>query len=130
MTLLFDLIGLIGLIAPRRRKTQEDVAGRAAEVVVQVLYDIGVDRFLDGTMLLERRFRICFHAVPPPRAEACLARVPVRELPEARAFHAAVCAAGFDAALDRHVPALVEGLMRALLARSPALCALPPARGG
>lgn len=132
MTLLFGLNGLFGRFGQlrlQRRKTQEDVAGRAAEVVVQVLYDIGVDRFLDGTVLLEPRFRVCFYAVPPRRAEACLASVPLRELPEACAFHATVRAAGFDAALDRHVPALVEALMRALLARSPALCALPRARG-
>lgn len=122
------LAGFFRLLGPRRRKTREDVAGRAAEVVVQVLYDIGVDRFLDGSLLLDHRLRVCFYAVPPRGARAMLAGVAVRELPEAQAFRAAVRASGFDAALERHVPALVEGLMRMLLARSPQLCALPTAR--
>ena len=113
------------LFRPRRRKTQDDVAGRAAEVVVQVLYDVGVDRFLAGSMLLDRRFRVCFYAVPPIDSPIFLARVPVGELAQARAFAAAAERAGFDAALDRHVPALVEDLMRALRERAPGLAALP-----
>jgi len=113
------------LFGPRRRKTQGDVAGRAAEVVVQVLYDVGVDRFLAGSVLLDRRFRVCFYAVPPLDAPTFQARVPIRELAQARAFAAMVAVAGFDAALDRHVSALVEDLMDALRARSPALSALP-----
>lgn len=118
------------LFAPRRRKTQDDVAGRAAEVVVQVLYDVGVDRFLAGSMLLDRRFRISFYAVPPIDSPIFVARVPVAELAQARVFAAAVDSAGFDAALDRHVPALVEDLMRALCARAPSLYALPLKRTG
>lgn len=53
------------LFAPRRRKNQEDVAGRAAEVIAQVLFDVGIDRFVNGSMLLDRRFRPRFFVVPP-----------------------------------------------------------------
>jgi len=112
------------LFGPRRRKTQGDVAGRAAEVVVQVLYDVGVDRFLAGSVLLDRRFRVIFYAMPPADSPMFQASVQIAELAQARAFAAMVAVAGFDAALDRHVPALVEDLMDALRARSPALCAL------
>ncbi|MCD2516391.1 hypothetical protein LQ564_08700 [Massilia sp. G4R7] len=120
---------LLRLFSPRRRKTQMDVAGRAAEVVVQVLYDVGVDRFLAGSMLLDRRLRICFYAAPPIESPIFLAKVPVRELTQARAFAARVEAAGFDAALERHVAALVEELMDALCKHAPGLRALPRERG-
>ncbi|MGG7605832.1 hypothetical protein [Massilia sp. BKSP1R2A-1] len=119
---------LLRLFGPRRRKTQDDVAGRAAEVVVQVLYDVGVDRFLEGSVLLDRRFRVVFYAVPPIDSPIFLARVAMRELPAACRFRDAVAAHGFDAALDRHVPGMVDALMRALRERAPALRALHPKR--
>lgn len=119
---------LLRLFGPRRRKTQDDVAGRAAEVVVQVLYDVGVDRFLDGSVLLDRRFRVVFYAVPPIDSPIFRARVAVRDLPAACRFRDAVAAHGFDAALDRHVPGMVDELMGALRDRAPALRALPARR--
>jgi hypothetical protein len=119
---------LLRLFGPRRRKTHDDVAGRAAEVVVQVLYDVGVDRFLGGSMLLDRRFRVVFYAMPPIDSPIFQARVAVRELGAARRFADAVDAEGFDAALERHVAAIVDELMQALGSRAPALCALPARR--
>lgn len=121
---------LLRLFGPRRRKTQDDVAGRAAEVVVQVLYDVGVDRFLGGSMLLDRRFRLVFYAMPPIDSPIFQARVAVRELGAARRFADAVDAEGFDAALARHVAAIVDELMQALRSHAPALCALPSRRKG
>lgn len=119
---------LLRLFGPRRRKTQDDVAGRAAEVVVQVLYDVGVDRFLEGSVLLDRRFRVVFYAVPPIDSPIFQARVAMRELPAACRFRDAVASYGFDAALDRHVPGMVDALMHALRERAPALRALPAKR--
>lgn len=121
---------LLRLFGPRRRKTQDDVAGRAAEVVVQVLYDVGVDRFLDGSVLLDRRLRVVFYAMPPIASPIFHARVAVRELDAARRFADAVDAQGFDAALERHVAAMVDELMQALRERAPALGALPSRRNG
>ena len=51
---------LTRLFVPRRRKNQQEVAGRAAEVIQQVLFDVGVDRFLNGTVLLDPQFRLRF----------------------------------------------------------------------
>jgi hypothetical protein len=121
---------LLRLFGPRRRKTQDDVAGRAAEVVVQVLYDVGVDRFLGGSVLLDRRFRVVFYAMPPIDSPIFQARVAVRELGAARRFADAVDAEGFDAALERHVAAIVDELMQALRSRAPALSALQRRRKG
>ncbi len=119
---------LLRLFGPRRRKTLDDVADRAAEVVVQVLYDVGVDRFLDGSVLLDRRFRVVFYAMPPIESPIFQARVAVRELPAACRFRDAVACQGFDAALDRHVPGVVDDLMRSLCERAPALRGLPHKR--
>lgn len=124
MHMLFRLFG------PRRRKNQEEIAARAAEVIVHVLYDVGLDRFLSGTVLLDRDFRLHFYAVAP-MSGAVLASVAVVELDEARAFTAQVQQAGIDGpALARHAAVMADGIMRELRAQSPALRALPATRQG
>lgn len=123
MHMLFQMFG------PRRRKNQEEIAARAAEVIVQVLFDVGLDRFLAGTMLLDRRFRLHFYAVAPQSPATVLASVPVHELGEARVFRAQVVRAGIDApTLAAQARIMADAVMRELRARSPALCALPAAR--
>ncbi|MEH6436015.1 hypothetical protein [Massilia sp. DD77] len=117
---------LTRLFAPRRRKTRQEVAGRAAEVSQQVLSDIGIDRFLNGTILLDRQFRLRFFSAAPPSSGSALATIAVRDLPEALILRAYVEDAGLDAATVRlHAPLLADGLMRELLARAPALRELP-----
>lgn len=124
MHMLFRLFG------PRRRKNQEEIAARAAEVIVHVLYDVGLDRFLSGTVLLDRDFRLHFYAVAP-MSGAVLASVAVVELDEARAFTAQVQQAGIDGpALARHAAVMADAIMRELRAQSPALRALPATRQG
>lgn len=91
MQMLFRLFG------PRRRKNQEDIAARAAEVIVHVLFDVGLDRFLAGTILLDRQFRLRFYAMAPQPSPAILACIAVRELDEAQVFRAQVLEAGIDA---------------------------------
>jgi len=123
MHMLFRLFG------PRRRKNQEEIAGRAAEVIAHVLFDVGLDRFLAGTMLLDRGFRLRFYAVPPMRTSSVLASVAVHDLDEAQVFRSQVLRAGIDApTLATHTRIMADGIMRELRARSPALCALPAAR--
>ncbi|MBQ5947031.1 hypothetical protein [Massilia sp. ST3] len=117
---------LTRLFAPRRRKTRQEVAGRATEVAQQVLSDIGIDRFLNGTILLDRQFRLRFFSSTPPSSGSALAAIAVRDLPEALILRAYVDDAGLDAAtVRRHAPLLADGLMRELLARAPELRALP-----
>lgn len=119
------------LFEPRRRKNQEEIASRAAQIVVQVLFDVGADRFLNGSIRLDRQFRLRFYAAPPLASPDILATLPVFELSEAHVFRAHVQGARLDAAtVGRHTPFLVDGLMRELRARAPALCALPASRGG
>lgn len=123
MHMLFRLFG------PRRRKNQEDIAGRAVEVIAQVLFDVGLDRFLSGTMLLDRHFRLHFYAAPPLPGRAVLASIAMHELEEARVFRQHVQCSGIDApTLARHTRIMADGIMRELRARSPALCALPATR--
>lgn len=88
---------LIRLFGPRRRKNQEDIAARAAEVIVHVLFDVGLDRFLAGTILLDREFRLRFYAIAPEPSPAILASIAVSELDEAHRFRAQVLEAGIDA---------------------------------
>ena len=123
MHMLFRLFG------PRRRKNRQEIAGRAAEVIVHVLFDVGLDRFLAGTVLLDSQFRLHFYAMPPQASSAVLASVAVADLAEARVFRAHVAQAGIDTpTLARHTGIMADALMRELCARSPALRALPAVR--
>jgi len=121
---------LARLFPQQRRKNREDVAGRAAEVIAKVLRDVGIDRFLNGCLLLDPAFRVRFVSAPLSAPQALLAQVPVRELPEALVLRADVEDTALDAVeLARHTGFLVDGLMRELLARAPAFEALPACRG-
>ncbi|KFI05647.1 hypothetical protein [Massilia sp. BSC265] len=123
MHMLFRLFG------PRRRKNQEEIAGRAAEVIIHVLFDVGLDRFLAGTILLDREFRLRFYAVAPQPSPAILASIAVAELDEARVFRTQVLEAGIDGpTLATHADIMADGIMQALRSQSPALCALPATR--
>jgi hypothetical protein len=119
------------LLALRRRKNQEEVAGRVAEVIAQVLFDVGADRFLNGSMLLDRQFRVRFYAVLPPVSDEMLAAIALCDLPEAQRMRSCMAEVAFDAdVVSYHTPGLADGLMRELLARSAELRALPERRIG
>lgn len=119
------------LLALRRRKNQEEVAGRAAEVVSQVLFDVGIDRFMNGSMLLDRQFRLRFYAVLPPACDDMLAAIALSDLPEAQAMRARLVDVAFDAdVVAHHRHSLATGLMRELMACSSELRALPQQRVG
>jgi hypothetical protein len=120
---------LFRLFKPRRRANQDEIAGRAAEIFVQVLFDVGVDRFLGGTVLLDREFRLSFYTVPPRAARHILCSIPVADLPGAHTFHVHMRELGLEApAVLLHIRMLVEDLMQELRVRSPAVCALAPGR--
>lgn len=123
MQMLFRLFG------PRRRKNQEEIAARAAEVIAHVLFDVGLDRFLAGCILLDRQFRLRFYAVAPPPSPDILASVAVHDLDEVTRFRSQVLASGIDApTLATHTRLMADGMLRALRSQSPALRALPATR--
>ena len=118
------------LLIPRRRKNRRELADRAVEVVRHVLFDIGIERFLDGTMLVDRQYRVRFVSGDPPGG-GTLAAVPVSTLAGAHALQAGVPQLPALAAFHQHdVLLLVEELMAALLAQSALLRALPERRYG
>jgi hypothetical protein len=119
------------LLAMRRRKNREELAGRATEVIAHVLFDVGVDRFLNGSMLLDRQFRLRFYAVLPPASDDMLAAIALCDLPEAQHMRSCMADVVFDAdVVACHTQGLADGLMREFLACSAELRALPERRLG
>ena len=116
------------LFIPRRRKNRGELAERAGEVVRQVIFDVGVDRFLNGTLMVDRGYRVRFFSGNVPGGGA-LAAVPVIGLTHARALRAHAAQLPLQAGLPQACAALlVEELMAALLAQSALLRALPERR--
>jgi hypothetical protein len=114
------------LLASRRRKNQQQIAGRTAEVVRHVLFEVGPDRFVNGTILLDRRFRVRFFSGTPSGGPDIIGAVVLGELHEARVLRRLL----FDSAaarvpLEVHIDCVVGGLMRELNAQSDRLRALP-----
>lgn len=130
------MASLKGLLTRRRRSNQQQTAGRAAEVIEKVIFDVGVDTLINGTLLLDRRFQPRFVGLMPVQRRGVIAAVAVGQVPEAALLRAHVGAAlrGPAAppslmpgrlALAVPVSGLVDGLMREFKAQSPAFRALP-----
>jgi hypothetical protein len=114
------------LFSPKNKKNQQQIAGRAAAVIDRVIFDVGVDRFVNGTLLLDKKLRLRFFGGRPAPGLEAIAAVPVSELAEARVFRAMVEDVAIDSAtLNLHTGCLVHGLMRELRARSEVVRALP-----
>lgn len=103
--------------------SQQEVAERAARVIDHVIFDLGVDRLVQGTVALDARLRPHFFSAAPRAAGDLLAWVPLSRLAEAGAFDAHTACGG--GALAEAVTALVEGLLREFRAQSPRFRALP-----
>jgi hypothetical protein len=115
---------LMRLLASRRRN-QQQIAVRAAEVIGHVLFEAGADRFVNGTIMLDRCFRVRFFSGAPHAGADSLATVALGELEEAQVLRRLL----FDRAaakvpLEVHIGCVVHGLMRELNAQSPQLRAL------
>ena len=122
------MVWIVQLLIPRRRKNRQELAGRAAEVVAHVLSDIGIDRFLNGTMLVDHRLRVRFVSCGVAIGSVHAA-VPAESLAQARALRAGDGSLALAAqALQRQIAYLVDELMAALLSQSEALRALPERR--
>lgn len=102
--------------------SQQEVAERAARVIDHVIFDLGVERLVQGTIALDARLRPHFFSAGPRAARDVLACVPLSRLAEAGAFDARTACAG---ALADAVADLVEGLLREFRAQSPRFRALP-----
>jgi hypothetical protein len=125
------------LLAPRRPRNQQPMAGRAAQVIEKVICDVGIDTLVHGTLLLDSQFRPRFVGLMAlPRTGVVVASVAVGQVPEVTLFRAQVGAALRDRAapgpllparlaLELPVGSLVTGRMREFKAQSPAFRALP-----
>lgn len=111
------------LLAAPGMTSQRQVAARAARVIDKVIFDIGVDRLLQGTIELDWRLRPCFHGCTRAAPRAPLALVSLGGLSEAAALGAAFHA---DApVLHPYTAAVVAALLREFRAQSPRFCSLP-----
>lgn len=106
--------------APSAMHSQQEVAERAARVIDHVIFDLGVDRLVQGTVALDTRLRPHFFSAHPHGTRGVLACVALARLAESRDL--APEAAGVP------VAALVEGLLREFRSQSPRFRALPAAR--
>lgn len=119
---------IVQLFFPRRRRNQHELAGRAAEVVSRVLFDIGVDRFLNGTMLVDQQLRVRFVSCGVA-VGSVHAAVRTDTLAQARVLRASDGSLALAAqALQQQIARVVEELMAALLSQSATLRALPARR--
>lgn len=115
------------LLAPRR-KSQQELAARAAEVIAQVLFDVGIDRFLNGTLLIDRALRVRFVSSASGVGNAHAA-VRADTLLQAYALRAADDGTPLAAqARQFQIIRVAEELMAALLSQSATLRALPGPR--
>jgi hypothetical protein len=106
---------LTRLLAARGMRSQRQVAQRTAYVIERVLFDIGMDRMAQGTMLLDRRLRPRFCGGPAAQVKRPLAAVPLADL----AVLAGTGAGRVEAA------AMVDGVLREFRLQSTRFQSLP-----
>jgi hypothetical protein len=114
-----------GLMRRTRRLGREQVAQRAARVIDKAMFDVGIDNFLNGTVMLDEHFRPRFFSATALRRHPGVATVVLSQLDEALALHALACT--FDVeARDRkeRSAALLDGVIREFRSQSPAFRAL------
>jgi hypothetical protein len=114
------------LFGKRQRKNQREIAGRAVAVIGHVIYDVGIDTLVNGSLLLDKRFRLRFIGGRPPIGREIIAAVAIGELAEADVFRTLGRAIDLDASrLGTHTECLAFAVMREFKSQSPALRSLP-----
>ncbi|MBD8531206.1 MULTISPECIES: hypothetical protein [unclassified Massilia] len=110
-----------------RRKSRQALSRRAAEVITKVLFDMGIDRFLDGSLLVDHGLRLRFVSRASNVQDASVyAAVRAASLVQAHALRQAQADAGWAAPPRREqVERIVDELMAKLLSQSAELRALP-----
>ena len=108
-----------------RRLGCDQVTRRAARVVDKAMFDIGIDNFLNGTVMLDEHFRPRFFSATALAPRPGVATVVLSQLDEAPALQALACVLDFDAC-DRkeRSAALLNGVIREFRSQSPAFRAL------
>lgn len=113
------------LFMARRRKNQQELTGRVAEVIAKVLFDIGIDRFLNGTLLVDRALRVRFVSCPGA-IDAVHAAVRTDTLVHAQVLRGAHESGMLAAQPRQHqILRMADEVMAAFLTQSAALRALP-----
>jgi hypothetical protein len=117
------------MFAERAMHSQRDVRERAMQVIDRVIFDLGVDRFVQGTFRLDRRCRPRFSstAVDPGRDGVAVA---LAQLAECVALKAAARSDADAQAMRTCTAAVVDGLLREFSAGSARFRALPDAAPG
>jgi hypothetical protein len=108
-----------------RRLGRNQVAERAARVIDKAMFDVGIDNFLNGTVMLDEHFRPRFFSATALRKRPGVATVVLSQLDEAPALQALACTFDFESR-DRKArsAALLDGVIREFRSQSPAFRAL------
>ena len=114
------------LFATRAMRSRRQVGERAAQVIERVIFDMGVDRLVQGTFALDRRCRPYFSSAQAVRGRDDVV-VALAKLDECAALRTAAGADPDPQALRAHTAAVVAGLLREFEARSARFRALPAA---
>jgi hypothetical protein len=104
--------------------SQRQVGERTAQVIDRVIFDMGVDRLVQGSFALDRHCRPRFSSAPVAPGRDGVA-VALAQLAECTALSAAAKRNADPALLRMHTQAVVAGLLREFDARSPRFRALP-----
>ena len=117
------------MFATRTMLSQRHVGERAAQVIDRVIFDMGVDRLVQGSFGLDRRCRPHFSSAPvrPGRDGVAVA---LAQLAECTALSAAAKRNPDPAVIRMYTAALVDSLLREFRARSPRFRALPVVAAG
>jgi hypothetical protein len=112
------------VFAKRTIRSRRQVGERAAQVIERVIFDMGVERLVQGTFGLDRHCRPHFTTahVAPGRDGVAVA---LAQLAECAALRAAANDDPDPQALRAHLDAVVAGLLREFEAGSPRFRALP-----
>ena len=114
------------LFAPTGMRSQRQVADRVVHVIERVIFDMGPDRLVQGTVQLDRRCRPRFIGSVTHVPERAQASVSLARLAESAALRSASAGQGADdLTLHAHTTALVAGLLREFHAQSARFRALP-----
>jgi hypothetical protein len=112
------------MFATRTMHSQRQVGERAAQVIDRVIFDMGVDRLVQGSFGLDRHLRPHFSSAPVAAGRAGVA-VALAQLVECNALSAAAQRDADPAVMRMYTAAVVDGLLREFRARCPRFRALP-----
>lgn len=113
------------LFAAPGMTSQHRVAERTSRVIGKVIFDMGAERLLHGTIQLDWRLRPCFHGCEVGNGRPPLASVALSGLSETAALCAAARAPAGESTLDPYTAAVVAALVREFRAQSPRFRGLP-----